>query len=110
VRKRIKLLLRRGVEHGGPGKWTPGPFAADVASYRLHLAAESKAGKTIRTYTEAAAWLNGWTSPQMLDRYARSSRAARARRTYGPHHGRHFPDTALTGAGARLPAWRQPPP
>ena len=26
--------------------------------------------------------LNGWSSPQMLDRYARSSRAARARRTY----------------------------
>ena len=26
--------------------------------------------------------LNGWSSPQMLDRYARSARAARARRTY----------------------------
>jgi integrase/recombinase XerD len=26
--------------------------------------------------------LNGWSSPQMLDRYARGARAARARRTY----------------------------
>jgi integrase len=26
--------------------------------------------------------LNGWSSPQMLDRYAGSARAARARRTY----------------------------
>jgi hypothetical protein len=26
--------------------------------------------------------LNGWASPQMLRRYARSARSARARRTY----------------------------
>src|SRR5580692_857164 len=33
-----------------------GPFAADVASFRLHLAAENKAGGTIRIYTEAPLW------------------------------------------------------
>src|SRR5262245_18291680 len=33
-----------------------GPFAADVASFRLHLAAENKAPGTIRTYTEVALW------------------------------------------------------
>jgi hypothetical protein len=33
-----------------------GPFAADVASFRLHLAAENKALGTIRIYTEAPLW------------------------------------------------------
>jgi hypothetical protein len=34
-----------------------GPFAADVASYRLHPAAENKAKKTtIGIYTDAARW------------------------------------------------------
>jgi hypothetical protein len=32
------------------------PFAADVASFRLHLAAENKAAGTIRIYTEAPLW------------------------------------------------------
>ena len=30
-----------------------GPLVADIASFRLHLAAEGKALKTIRLYTEA---------------------------------------------------------
>ena len=33
-----------------------GPFAAEIGSFRLHLAAEGKAAKTVRTYTEAVAW------------------------------------------------------
>ena len=33
-----------------------GPFAADVSSFRLHLAAENKAAGTIRIYTEAPLW------------------------------------------------------
>jgi site-specific recombinase XerD len=33
-----------------------GPFEADVMSFRLHLAAEGKACKTVRTYTEAVQW------------------------------------------------------
>jgi site-specific recombinase XerD len=33
-----------------------GPFAADIASFRLHLAAENKAAGTIRIYTDAATW------------------------------------------------------
>ena len=33
-----------------------GPFAPEIGSFRLHLAAEGKAPKTIRTYTEAVAW------------------------------------------------------
>jgi hypothetical protein len=33
-----------------------GPFAPEIGSFRLHLAAEGKAAKTERTYTEAVAW------------------------------------------------------
>jgi integrase/recombinase XerD len=39
-----------------PKQLDAGPFAADVASFRLHLAAENKTGGTIRIYTEAPLW------------------------------------------------------
>lgn len=37
-------------------KLDAGVFRADVASFRLHLAAENKAERTIRAYTEAVRW------------------------------------------------------
>jgi hypothetical protein len=39
-----------------PKRLDAGPFAADVASFGLHLAAENKAAGTIRIYTEAPLW------------------------------------------------------
>jgi len=39
-----------------PTQLDAGPFTADVASFRLHLAAENKAPGTIRIYTEAPLW------------------------------------------------------
>ena len=39
-----------------PGQLDAGPFAADIASFRLHLAAENKAAGTIRIYTGAVRW------------------------------------------------------
>ena len=39
-----------------PGQLDAGPFAADIASFRLHLAAENKAAGTVRIYTDAARW------------------------------------------------------
>ena len=33
-----------------------GPFQPEIGSFRLHLAAEGKAAKTVRTYTEAVQW------------------------------------------------------
>jgi site-specific recombinase XerD len=39
-----------------PGQLDAGPFAADIASFRLHLAAENKAAGTIRIYTDAIRW------------------------------------------------------
>jgi hypothetical protein len=49
------LVLRRQSAHR-PKQLEAGPFAANVASFRLHLAAENKAAGTVRTYTEAALW------------------------------------------------------
>ena len=49
------LVLRRQAVHRSK-LLEAGPFAADVASFRLHLAAENKAAGTVRTYTEAALW------------------------------------------------------
>ena len=44
-----------------PGPWRvkpldAGPFAPEIGSFRLHLAAEGKAPETVRTYVEAVAW------------------------------------------------------
>jgi hypothetical protein len=41
--------------------WQPkaldaGCFQPEVSSFRLHLAAEGKAAKTVRTYVEAVQW------------------------------------------------------
>jgi len=33
-----------------------GVFSPEIGSFRLHLAADGKAAKTVRTYTEAVAW------------------------------------------------------
>ena len=50
------------------GKLDAGVFGADVASFGLHLAAEGKAAKTIRTYTEAVRW---FAAAHLLARQAR---------------------------------------
>ena len=33
-----------------------GPFQPEIGSFRLHLSAQGKAVKTVRTYTEAVQW------------------------------------------------------
>ena len=52
-RKTIAVPERR---RRRPRQLDAGPFAADVASFRLHLAAENEAAGTIRIYTEAPLW------------------------------------------------------
>jgi integrase/recombinase XerD len=52
-RKTTAVPGRRGRR---AGRLEAGPFTADVASFRLHLAAENKALGTIRIYTEAPLW------------------------------------------------------
>jgi site-specific recombinase XerD len=42
-----------------PKRMDAGPLAADIASFRLHLAAENKAERTIRIYCEAVRWFAG---------------------------------------------------
>ncbi len=39
-----------------PKQTDAGPLLPEISSFRLHLAAEGKSAKTIRTYTDAAAW------------------------------------------------------
>jgi len=39
-----------------PKQLDAGPFEAEVVSFRLHLAAEGKAGRTLDTYTGAVRW------------------------------------------------------
>src|ERR1700678_2167357 len=39
-----------------PKQLGAGPFEAEVDSFRLHLAAEGKAGRTLHTYAEAVRW------------------------------------------------------
>jgi hypothetical protein len=53
-RRRVKLWPDRG---GATGGRTAGPLGADIASFRLHLAAEGKAARTVRGYTGAVRWL-----------------------------------------------------
>jgi len=51
--KTAAVLARR---QRRPKQLDAGVLGADVASFRLHLAAENKAERTIRTYTEAVCW------------------------------------------------------
>jgi site-specific recombinase XerD len=39
-----------------PGLPDAGPLGADIASFRLHLAAEGKAARTVQGYTGAVRW------------------------------------------------------
>ena len=42
--------------HGRAGQPDAGPLGADIASFRLHLAAEGKAARTVQGYTGAVRW------------------------------------------------------
>jgi site-specific recombinase XerD len=54
-----EMITRVSLPQPRPRRRKPldaGPFAPEIGSFRLHLTAEGKAAKTIRTYTEAVAW------------------------------------------------------
>jgi len=42
--------------HRRAGQPDAGPLGADIASFRLHLAAEGKAARTVQGYTGAVRW------------------------------------------------------
>src|ERR1700689_5012494 len=44
---------------GQPKQLDAGGFQPEISSFRLHLAAEGKAAKTVRTYSEAVQWFAG---------------------------------------------------
>ena len=43
-------------QRGSPGHLDAGPLSADIASFRLHLAAEGKSARTVQSYTGAVRW------------------------------------------------------
>jgi site-specific recombinase XerD len=44
-----------------PGPPDAGPLGADIASFRLHLAAEGKSARTVQSYTSTVRWFaTGW--------------------------------------------------
>jgi hypothetical protein len=47
-----------------PRQMDAGVLGAEIGWFRLHLAAEGKASKTIRLYTEAVAW---FAAARLLD-------------------------------------------
>jgi len=51
-----KTMAVPGRRFPQPKQLDAGPFAADIGSFRLHLAAEGKAPGTIRNYTGAVRW------------------------------------------------------
>ena len=56
LRDERKTLAPRSPRLRRPRPLDAGRFAADIASFELHLAAENKAAGTIRIYTEAPRW------------------------------------------------------
>jgi hypothetical protein len=51
-----KTMVGPRRRRGRPGLPDAGPLGADIASFRLHLAAEGKAARTVQGYTGAVAW------------------------------------------------------
>lgn len=57
--ERGKLCPARGEAPGSlgrPGLLDAGPLEPDIGSFRLHLAAEGKAARTVQGYTSAVRW------------------------------------------------------
>jgi hypothetical protein len=55
-RKRATTMTAREPHFRHPKQLDAGTFQADISSFALRLAAEGKAAKTTRTYTEAVQW------------------------------------------------------
>jgi len=55
-RKRDTLMTAARQSSRQPKQLDAGIFQAEISSFALRLAAEGKAAKTIRTYTEAVQW------------------------------------------------------
>ena len=56
--------------HGRAGQLDAGPLGADIASFRLHLAAEGKAARTVHGYTGAVRW---FAAAYLLDQAGKTS-------------------------------------
>ena len=126
--------MGRPRRRGQAGPLDAGPLGADLASFRLHLAAEGKAARTVQGYTSAVRWFaasyllgqagkTSWEQADthdiqqwmvhLLDRYsnAYASIQFRALRQFFKWH--HFSHTWLDRGGAErdlmeLNGWTSP--
>jgi hypothetical protein len=55
-RKRVTIMTAPRPRSPQPKQLDAGIFQAEISWFALRLAAEGKAAKTIRTYTEAVQW------------------------------------------------------
>jgi hypothetical protein len=62
-RKRATTMTSREPRFWHPKQVEAGTFQAEISSFRLRLAAEGKAAKTIRTYAEAVQWVAAVACP-----------------------------------------------
>jgi integrase len=91
-----------------PRQLDAGPLAADISSFRLHLAAEGKSARTVQGYTGAIRWFAAGIY-QLIARHGR-----RCGVTAYPHRFRHhFSHTWLDRGGAErdlmeLNGWTSP--
>jgi hypothetical protein len=56
MREKRKTVTAPETRSRQPKPLDAGIFQPEISSFRLHLAAEGKAAKTVRTYTEAVRW------------------------------------------------------
>jgi Phage integrase family len=82
-----------------------GVFQGEICSFRLHLAAEGKAAKTLRTYTDAVAWFAAHLIPPHLADQLGAGGRARCAEVAGPSAGpvqRRVCQQPVPGAAAVL--------
>jgi site-specific recombinase XerD len=65
-----KIMVGPRRRHGRPGQPDAGPLGADITSFRLHLAAEGKAARTVQGYTGAVRW---FAAAYLLDQAGKTS-------------------------------------
>ena len=86
---------RRSSRHPRPpGLLGAGPLEPDIGSFRLHLAAEGKAARTVQGYTSAVRWFAAGYLPSQAGKTSWEQADARARTLARPTQIRVPPPTS----------------
>jgi hypothetical protein len=83
-----------------------GGFQPEISSFRLHLAAEGKSAKTVRTYTEAVQWFaagyQGRQGARRQDRPRRGPQPRPVRPRPGPARSGQPAGATVSGSSPQL--------